>query len=1157
MESSSGEETIPITSLTPDTAPPPDKSIRGIVTLSWPYSSSTRQCAFLLADPDFRLRGRKGQVRIRFTGASAEAVAKTRVGIGDEVVLGLLGASWEQDPEATRTPGRSVDGELMFKRRLRLGVVKDGGEMVRLDVDAPASPPPISRQEPDVLATPLPKTVTGLMTDLHGASEGLPRFTYTSPAFMKRARLSGDGFAGPRLDPFEADDDVQQTSEGRWSSFGSSRPWRYRQRTPSPKKTSFEEISDAARESVPGSMLPPSPTLRVTTTQGEVNPGSVAEPTADQTQGPTTPQLRPVVSPTLPLPSPFPVEGNPFQQQLGQGSLEALNSARDAPVIASYEAFRQQYASSQMLPTQTVAPGSSIMDSATATKDNLAQDTQSKLVEEAPQQDLLSPTAPEKAKDDLPLTPARPESPKTKPVAQEDTTTPAQRSNHATPQSDKDKIMAQTFRSLFGFGASQDTAPPDKPKSPSPLLAISNLDGTSMETPDLNYKRQQLDFDGQASQDTAPSDEPKSPSALLAISNLDGSIMETPSSNFERQHFGFDGQASDLPPEPSGLDIAEDSHSVSSAQEQSYLPAPPVLPDRSPLLEPSANQSEIEIIDLGSSSDEETIKEVESKQPPVVSVPQRQVPTLEIQDTFAEADEADLLAELPEVVPLQIPETLSESMDLEIVAEAAPQTLPIHEPEVSPVGELSELVPPTGSHPMSPIVLDSLSPVELKDASFDSPEPPSIDAVQEIPDAPVEIEKAEMIADQPLERQSQSPASQAATAAQLERLEDRSEVLQHTMEEPLYPDLPLSPSDSQSLRAMASQAALPSVIPEMSGNVFPPTPQLTQQESVVQQPVLPQDPADELTATEEQASTLQEAAEEVDAPVAKRTRTRKRKAKSSRVSDVPAVISDWFSPKASDTHAKEAQQTPRRNGFTETEVQQTPTHPPIKEDALTQSEQNQTLNREASGFSTSSAYFTPLAHLGRLLNVSSQQALGSNTVDVFAVVTDQTTEAVRAKSGPRDYFTIFKIADASVPDKANAVRVEVYRPWLATLPVAAVGDVILLRAFAVKSRKRRPYLLSTDASAWCVWRYGEGSAEEGTENDKPVWARKGGGSVNEVITGPPVEFGEEEKKHAEGLREWWLHALRDEQGNGVDEDLDDATTMNGNAAAQVVEAAKL
>lgn len=1051
-------------------------------------------------------------MRIRFTGASAEAVAKARVGIGDEVVLGLLGASWEQDPEATRTPGRSVDGELMFKRRLRLGVAKDGGEMVRLDVDAPASPPPVSRQEPDVLATPLPKTVTGLTTDLHGASEGLPRFTYTSPAFMKRARLSGDGFAGPRLDPFEADDDLQQPSEGRWSSFGGSRPWRYRQRTPSPKKTSFEEISDAARESVPGSMLPPSPTLRVTTTQGEVNPESVAEPTADQTQGPTTPQLRPVVSPTLPLPSPFPVEGNPFQQQLGQGSLEALNSARDAPVIASYEAFRQQYASSQTLPIKIVAPGSSVMDSATATKDNLAQDTQSHLDEEAPQQDLLSPSAPEKAKDHLPLTPARPESPKTEPAAQEDTTTPAQQSNHATPQSDKDKIMAQTFRSLFGFGASQDTAPPDEPKSPSPLLAISNLDGT---------------------------------------------IMETPSSNFERQQLGFDGQASDLPPEPSDLDIAEDSHSVSSVQEQTYLPAPPVLPDRSPLLEPSANQSEIEIIDLGSSSDEETIKEVESKQPPVVSVPQRQLPTLEIQDTFAEADEADLLAELPEVVPLQIPETLSESMDLEVVAEAAPQTLPFDEPEVSPVGQLSELVPSTGSHPMTPIVLDSLSPVELKDAPFADPEPPSIDAVQEIPDAPVEIEKAEVIADQPLEREAQELASQPATTAQLDRLEDRSEVLQHTTEEPLYPDLPLSPSDSQSLRAMAPQAALPSVIPEMSGNVFPPTPQLTQQEYVVQQPVLPQDSPGELAATEEQASTLQEATEGVDAPVAKRTRTRKRKAKSSRVSDVPAVISDWFSPKASDTHAKEAQQTPLRNGFTEAEVQQTPTHQPIKEDALTQSEQNQTLNREASGFSTSSAYFTPLAHLGRLLNVSSQQALGSNTVDVFAVVTDQTTEAVRAKSGPRDYFTIFKIADASVPDKANAVRVEVYRPWLATLPVAAVGDVILLRAFAVKSRKRRPYLLSTDASAWCVWRYGEGSAEQGTENDRPVWARKGGGSVNEVITGPPVEFGEEEKKHAEGLREWWLHALRDEQGNGVDEDLDDATTMNGYAAAQVVEAAKL
>lgn len=72
----------------------------------------------LLAEPDFRLRNRKGQVLVRFQGASAAALARTRIGSGDEIHLQLEGVRWlEADPGVT-TPGRSVDTELLFKRRL-------------------------------------------------------------------------------------------------------------------------------------------------------------------------------------------------------------------------------------------------------------------------------------------------------------------------------------------------------------------------------------------------------------------------------------------------------------------------------------------------------------------------------------------------------------------------------------------------------------------------------------------------------------------------------------------------------------------------------------------------------------------------------------------------------------------------------------------------------------------------------------------------------------------------------------------------------------------------------------------------------------------------------------------------------------------------------
>ena len=198
-------------------------------------------------------------------------------------------------------------------------------------------------------------------------------------------------------------------------------------------------------------------------------------------------------------------------------------------------------------------------------------------------------------------------------------------------------------------------------------------------------------------------------------------------------------------------------------------------------------------------------------------------------------------------------------------------------------------------------------------------------------------------------------------------------------------------------------------------------------------------------------------------------------------------------------------------------------HALVNGQALARRDQSQIRHTQANGFSTVLSYFTPLFRLEELLNPSSQLSFGPNTVDIFAVVTDQTKEAARAKAGPRDYFTVFHISDASLPSQMDT-RVEVFRPWMATLPVAQTGDVILLRDFAVKSRKRQAYLLSTDSSAWCVWRY-QDAAKVSDDVQKPVWARKAGvedgSAIREEIKGPPVELGEEEREHARHLRVWW------------------------------------
>jgi hypothetical protein len=111
-------ERIPIAELAPSLPSPDTKVIKAVVTLLWPYSSSTRQFALLLADPDFRLRHRRGQVRVRFSGPAGRALGNSGICIGDEVILALQGAQYINDVGDVWTPGKSVEWELSFQQRL-------------------------------------------------------------------------------------------------------------------------------------------------------------------------------------------------------------------------------------------------------------------------------------------------------------------------------------------------------------------------------------------------------------------------------------------------------------------------------------------------------------------------------------------------------------------------------------------------------------------------------------------------------------------------------------------------------------------------------------------------------------------------------------------------------------------------------------------------------------------------------------------------------------------------------------------------------------------------------------------------------------------------------------------------------------------------------
>lgn len=113
---------IPIAQLNPELPGQSERVVCGEVTITWPYNSVTKTTAFLVAEPDVRLRRTKGQVRIELHGPSAKEFSSCGIGAGDEVTFSLDGAEWARDGSPGRVPGARLDWQLLFNQRFTLQV---------------------------------------------------------------------------------------------------------------------------------------------------------------------------------------------------------------------------------------------------------------------------------------------------------------------------------------------------------------------------------------------------------------------------------------------------------------------------------------------------------------------------------------------------------------------------------------------------------------------------------------------------------------------------------------------------------------------------------------------------------------------------------------------------------------------------------------------------------------------------------------------------------------------------------------------------------------------------------------------------------------------------------------------------------------------------
>ncbi|KAK4204280.1 hypothetical protein QBC40DRAFT_192315 [Triangularia verruculosa] len=254
----------PIAQLGPDLSDQPSRAVRGEVGITWPYNSVTETFAFLLAEPDVRLRRARGQIRLELHGLSAGILSKCGLGAGDELLFSLEGATWAKDTSPGGIPGSRVEWQLQFNEKLVLQI-KSGetGQLRHLNIDHP-EPEPEPESKPPATVTTEPRLTTPEPEEPPDHVPTIRKFfeiaenEYASPAFVKRARLSYGALFEDGFDPFEEDGGVKGKGRKRTRFGRDSGAWRYTSQSPSPEPES--PAQDSIEEEITEETTPqPSP----------------------------------------------------------------------------------------------------------------------------------------------------------------------------------------------------------------------------------------------------------------------------------------------------------------------------------------------------------------------------------------------------------------------------------------------------------------------------------------------------------------------------------------------------------------------------------------------------------------------------------------------------------------------------------------------------------------------------------------------------------------------------------------------------------------------------------------------------------------------------------------------------------------------------------
>ncbi|KAI9664230.1 MAG: hypothetical protein M1831_002409 [Alyxoria varia] len=1160
----------PIANLDQTTDIDPASSIRAVVTLLWPYSSSTRSTSLLCAEPDFRLRKSKGQVRIQFKGAAGKSVAQSAVGIGDSIWLSLEGARWTDENMAAKTPGHSVEGELLFTRRLILKAERGGNNLADLDIDVLESPPsegtPSSSLSEHTNQSPVRPV------------QSLDPGTWSSPAFIQHSAIPNSSLRG--YDPFVEEDGFSPRKGRKRPKFARvSGEWRYTQDvTPShsPEKTSsrLQLVQIEGDSGVPpgASSQPHSPSplpmeQRSQTSQQQTEPDNTPSNLDEVSIG------RPS-QPCSPTPMVTERESIMLRQQL---PLEDKLANRDGVKIEAVEE----------IPPKTSYETPSSKPLATEHEPTLLQD------QPEPEDTLsnLSPQQTQSVKEALAETPSKP------PTLQPLVTIPDSTTLHGASRTP----IIERRPEVVNTQSEHDDTQPEAPQSPrlgpvkSPTLPLVSPFPTGNESQNYSSLFQQI-----ATTPAVSSQEP----------SLDQFRSERSATETDKQYDGIDAgldgaMLSKQPSHASSPPSKQPAHESITPPKQPPLESPTLseqpppessTPSKLPLrtsLTPSKQPP------LGSptpSNQSPHGSAIPSAQPPRQSQTSSQQPKKERKVVIIDISDDDSDSSAPDRTGGDKVLTQREEADFK------PSTRPIrHDAEghrriLSVKEEASR--PPSKSSVADPTSPDARSSRHLPDL------PPTDDTSREAYDASSPLYSPRKHELQPLHmREKPSRAVIPDTYREPSPFTAENDHLQQrqSSKSPAFPARDLTPPPSErpptdrSKETSVQVQHAPSPEESQLRNVY-----LVGDHEVDRDQPKSKHPVDQIldgrapitpAATRSNMSELgiEQAHQEVEPP--KSSQNRSKLSRGNDIADtmeVPDVISPWFSSRRSgrrkpsshrESSAKgdvvvaqdghriepplelgihepqpqptEASKPPRKEASLELGTQET-TSQPMEASQDTQPEPSQSkepYSKQAptrvstlpsqqqsllkKGLRTPLSYYAPMRSLDTYVAASSSQ--GSVTVDLLSVITEPSSKPTRAKSGPKDHHTMMKVTDvSSYPD---TIQVQCFRPFPRALPAGDAGDVILLRDFVVRSRDRRCYILSAAASAWFIWRFSKNdNAEMNVKTHVAGTAERGDISSQDAVeecTGPPVEVGRMERERASMLRSWWL-SMRpaDETTNG-------------------------